>query len=227
MLPYLIYKETRFVIWNMLSKLLLRDGGGIPIPPHSRRPCRCKTSFLLSWNLPGTGWLIWHNAVPPHLFVELFMSSTESTASAPVEPGVSTPAELPPPSPAGDTVETPAVTQEPSGVATPDMSAPPPPTRAKTKGVADIVFMVDVSGSMKPCIDALRTNIEAFINSLSKGEANNAPPVKDWRGKVVGYRDIEAAQSEGIPWIVDNPFVRDAAALKVAACSLKGGRRRR
>ena len=50
-------------------------------------------------------------------------------------------------------------------------------------------------------------------------------PVKDWRGKVVGYRDIEAAQSEGIPWIVDNPFVRDAAALKsqLAALRAEGG----
>ena len=107
-------------------------------------------------------------------------------------------------------------------MAAPDMSAPPPQARAKTKGVADIVFMVDVSGSMKPCIDALRTNIEAFIDSLSRGEANNAPPVRDWRGKVVGYRDIEAAQSEGLPWIVDNPFVRDAAALKAQLGRIKG-----
>jgi hypothetical protein len=78
---------------------------------------------------------------------------------------------------------------------------------------------------MKPCIDALRTNIEAFIDSLSRGEANNAPPVRDWRGKVVGYRDIEAAQTEGISWIVDNPFVRDTAALKaqLAALRAEGG----
>jgi hypothetical protein len=110
---------------------------------------------------------------------------------------------------------------EASGVAAPDTNAPPPAVRAKTKGVADIVFVVDVSGSMKSCIDALRTNIEAFIDSLSRGEGNNAPPVKDWRGKVVGYRDIEAAQSEGIPWIVDNPFVRDAAALKSQLAGLR------
>jgi hypothetical protein len=32
-----------------------------------------------------------------------------------------------------------------------------------------------------------------FVDSLSKGDANNAAPVKDWRGKVVGYRDIEHA----------------------------------
>jgi len=96
-----------------------------------------------------------------------------------------------------------------------------PQTRAKTKGVADIVFMVDVSGSMASCIDALRTNIESFIDSLSKGEGNNTPPVRDWRGKVVGYRDVEAAQSEGIPWIVDGPFVRDASSLKMQLGQLR------
>ncbi|MDF0700420.1 VWA domain-containing protein [Rhizobium sp. MC63] len=93
--------------------------------------------------------------------------------------------------------------------------------RPKTKGVADIVFLVDVTGSMAPCIDALRRNIEAFIDSLSHGDPNNAAPVKDWRGKVVGYRDIEAAEAEGLPWIVDNDFVRDASALKAQLGTLQ------
>jgi hypothetical protein len=103
--------------------------------------------------------------------------------------------------------------------------APPSEVQArpKTKGVADIVFLVDVSGSMSPCIDALRRNIEAFIDSLSQGDANNAAPVRDWRGKVVGYRDIEAAESEGMPWIVDNAFVRDAGALKAQLGTLQAG----
>ncbi|WP_201835071.1 vWA domain-containing protein [Microvirga zambiensis] len=87
--------------------------------------------------------------------------------------------------------------------------------------MADIVFLVDVSGSMSPCIDALRRNIEAFIDSLSRGDANNAAPVRDWRGKVVGYRDIEAAQGEGLSWIVDHPFVRDAGALKAQLGTLQ------
>jgi hypothetical protein len=95
-----------------------------------------------------------------------------------------------------------------------------PEARAKTKGVADIVFVIDISGSMAPCIDALRQNIETFVGSLSSGDANNAAPVKDWRAKVVGYRDIEAAESEGLPWIVDNCFRRDQASSKaqLAAC---------
>ncbi|HYP89548.1 MAG TPA: vWA domain-containing protein [Polyangiaceae bacterium] len=111
-------------------------------------------------------------------------------------------------------------------VAEPTDPAPevkPPAARAKTKGVADIVFVVDVTGSMAPCIDALRKNIEAFIDSLSHGDGNNVAAVRDWRGKVVGYRDIESAESDGLPWIEDHPFVRDAAALKSQLASLKAG----
>jgi von Willebrand factor type A domain len=107
------------------------------------------------------------------------------------------------------------------GIAAPATAAPVPQARSKTKGVADIVFVVDISGSMSTCIDALRKNIEAFIDSLSQGDANNAAPVRDWRGKVVGYRDIEAAEAEGLPWIVDNPFVRDASALKAQLATLQ------
>ena len=126
--------------------------------------------------------------------------------------------------PANPIASTPDVPVEatPTESALAEMAAPPNvQERPKTKGVADIVFLVDVSGSMSPCIDALRRNIEAFIDSLSQGDANNAAPVKDWRGKVVGYRDIEAAQAEGLPWIVDNSFVRDAGALKAQLGTLQ------
>ena len=41
----------------------------------------------------------------------------------------------------------------------------------------------------------------------------------------MGYRDFEAAESEGLPWIVDNLFVRDAPALKgqLAQLQANGG----
>ncbi len=109
----------------------------------------------------------------------------------------------------------------PAGVAEPAAAVPVPQARAKTKGVADLVFLIDVSGSMAPCIDALRRNIEVFVDTLSRGDANNAAPVKDWRAKVVGYRDIDSAEQEGLPWIVDHAFVRDAAALKEQLASLQ------
>lgn len=100
------------------------------------------------------------------------------------------------------------------GQSEPAAPASAPQARGKTKGVADVVFLIDISGSMSPIIDALRKNIEAFVDSLSSGDANNAAPVRDWRAKVVGFRDIEAAASEGLEWLEDHPFVRDAVALK-------------
>jgi hypothetical protein len=110
---------------------------------------------------------------------------------------------------------------QPHGVGEPATAAPLPQARAKTKGVADLVFVIDVSGSMTTCIDALRKNIEAFIDSLSRGDGNNVAPVRDWRGKIVGYRDFDSAESEGLPWIIDNPFVRDIGALKGQLATLK------
>ncbi len=107
------------------------------------------------------------------------------------------------------------------GEAAPAAPATAPQTRAKTKGVADVVFLIDVSGSMSPIIDALRRNIEAFVDSLSSGDANNPAPVRDWRGKVVGYRDIEAAAAEGVEWFEDHPFVRDTVALKAQLASMR------
>ena len=115
----------------------------------------------------------------------------------------------------------PAAQEAAGGVADLAAAAPAPQSRAKTKGVADIVFVVDISGSMAPCIDALRQNIEAFVETLSRGDANNAAPVKDWRAKVVGYRDFDAATSEGLPWIVDNSFVADTGALKAQLAGLQ------
>ena len=95
--------------------------------------------------------------------------------------------------------------------------------RAKTKGVADIVFVVDISGSM--ALVSMRSARTSRHSSTSQGGPNNAAPVRDWRGKVVGFRDIEAAQGEGLPWIMDNSFVTDANALKaqLAALDAAGG----
>jgi hypothetical protein len=40
-----------------------------------------------------------------------------------------------------------------------------------TKGVVDVVFCLDASGSMAPCIDAVRKNLDAFLDALA-GDAN-------------------------------------------------------
>ena len=87
----------------------------------------------------------------------------------------------------------------------------------KTKGVVDIVFLLDVTGSMQPCIDALKNNIATFIDTLTIKGANNDNPVKHWRAKAVGYRDAK----EDREWFADSPFVEDPAALKAQLSALK------
>ena len=57
----------------------------------------------------------------------------------------------------------------------------------KVKGVADIVFCLDASGSMGPVIDAVKNNIDTFVRSLKDANPNN--PV-DWQARVIGYRDL-------------------------------------
>jgi hypothetical protein len=147
---------------------------------------------------------------------ELTMEHTDQPAETPTSPDAAAAPAVAEPTPTAE--PTPPADQAPPPPSA-DLATPaPPPPRAKTKGVADIVFLIDISGSMAPVIDALRKNIEVFIDSLSSGDANNAAPVKDWRGKVVGYRDIE---HDGLAWFMDNPFVRDAVALKAQLAGLR------
>ncbi|MEI7728109.1 MAG: hypothetical protein WCO56_00945 [Verrucomicrobiota bacterium] len=81
----------------------------------------------------------------------------------------------------------------------------------KIKGVVDIVVLLDVTGSMQECIDAVKNSISTFISGLAVKDANNEAPIKDWRMKICGFRDHQANESN---WFVDNPFVRDVAAVQ-------------
>jgi hypothetical protein len=74
----------------------------------------------------------------------------------------------------------------------------------KVKGIVDLVILLDVTGSMEACLNAVKSNVQSFIQTLSTGNANNEAPVKDWRIKVCGYRDFASNQSD---WFVDQPFV--------------------
>ena len=91
------------------------------------------------------------------------------------------------------------------------VEAPRPSTGTKTKGVCDIVFLIDATGSMQPAIDDIKKNIKTFFRSLSNGDANGTAVVKDWRARVIGYRDVRA---DGDQWYVDNPFTRDVSEIE-------------
>jgi len=80
----------------------------------------------------------------------------------------------------------------------------------KVKGVCDIVFLVDTTGSMQPAINDLKKNIKLFFKTLSNGDENGNAIVKDWRARVIGYRDVKVDSD----WFIDNPFVRDAGEIE-------------
>lgn len=88
----------------------------------------------------------------------------------------------------------------------------------KVKGVCDIVFLIDATGSMQPAIDDLKKNIKLFFRSLSESSGQNIPVVKDWRARVIAYRDVE---TDGANWYEDNPFVRDPAQIEAQLDSIK------
>jgi len=77
----------------------------------------------------------------------------------------------------------------------------------KTK--ADVVFLVDVTGSMQPCIDKLKQNVSDLAKSL-EGFSNVSV---DWRAKAIGYRDLECGSEETNFAGADNPFVSTSSAL--------------
>jgi outer membrane protein OmpA-like peptidoglycan-associated protein len=50
----------------------------------------------------------------------------------------------------------------------------------------DIVFLIDATGSMQPCINGVKDNIESFISNLSEDNTR----IVDWRAKIIAYRDV-------------------------------------
>jgi hypothetical protein len=88
----------------------------------------------------------------------------------------------------------------------------------KRRGIPDIVFLIDSSGSMSTCLSALTSNVSAFVDTLTNADANGGVAIKDWRIRVVGFRDKEA---DGSQWLLDNPFVTDVSAAKSQLAALK------
>jgi len=55
----------------------------------------------------------------------------------------------------------------------------------KKKGIVDIIFVIDVSGSMGPAISQIGKNIVSFIENLKPED------VKEWRIRVFSFSDLE------------------------------------
>jgi len=87
----------------------------------------------------------------------------------------------------------------------------------KTRGVVDIVFLMDATASMGPCIDGLKKNISTFVDSMCD-TTNQENPVRDWRAKVVGYRDFKEDPATALE---DNPFVTESTAIQTQLNALE------
>lgn len=82
---------------------------------------------------------------------------------------------------------------------------------ASNAGNVDIVFLIDATGSMSSCIDAVKNSVKQFSNELLVQDANGGRLLKDWRAAVVGYRDITHTPEN---WLEVNQFVSNEDELE-------------
>ncbi len=95
----------------------------------------------------------------------------------------------------------------------------------KRKGIADIVFLLDATGSMGPCIEAVKNSIERFIDALTMPDANQGIKLKDWRISVCTYRDYTYDPKYGVAAFEKMPFSRDREEIHnyISSIEAKGG----
>ncbi len=101
--------------------------------------------------------------------------------------------------------------------APPAVAPPPPPPQI------DVVFVLDVTGSMQPAIDGVRDGINAFVGELDKRQL-------DARVALVAFRDRHPKDKGGDdedPVALDfgdGSFTKDVAAFKAKVATLKAER---
>ena len=83
---------------------------------------------------------------------------------------------------------------------------------SKVKGIVDIVFLMDATSDMMNCIQKVKENLASFFEALIEDVGTRHVAIKDWRAKVVGFRDFE--QDGADDWFWDNLFTRDIKELE-------------
>ena len=86
---------------------------------------------------------------------------------------------------------------------------------------ADVVILMDVTGSMDPCIEGMKSRVKELTDAM-EGEVNVQV---DWRAKIIGFRDLEADPEEDWFQGKDNPFVKTAQeiAAQLTPLEARGG----
>lgn len=88
----------------------------------------------------------------------------------------------------------------------------------KSKGVADVVFCFDCTGSMTGVIDTVKSNVSTFVAGLT----SDSNVVIDWQARAVGYGDFEV---DALYIQNENPFSNNVKTVQdqIANISMVGG----
>lgn len=145
--------------------------------------------------------------------------TTPAAPSEPVDPNApsvettaTTPEPAAPDAPTGDpTAAAPAAPAAPAPTPTPAAAVPvapvvPPQTSLASRGVSyavDIVFCIDVTGSMDPILDAVKANALGFYDDVQTNLTAKGKNVAELRVRVVAFRDLVA---DGAAAIEESPF---------------------
>jgi hypothetical protein len=127
--------------------------------------------------------------------------TSDPVSSAPAEvpgteaAGATTPASAPPPSSAPASASAPAA---PAAADQTSMAAP----RGLSYAV-DIVFCIDVTGSMTPIIDQVKNNALRFYDDVQKNLTEKGKNVDQLRVRVLAFRDFKA---DGAAALQESPF---------------------
>lgn len=142
-------------------------------------------------------------------------TSTEPTATTdgPARE-TTTPAEAAPSAPssepAAEVLSEPAAAAEPEAPAAsasaPEAAAAPQSSMAAPRGLTyavDIVFCIDVTGSMTPIIDQVKTNALRFYDDVQKNLTDKGKNVDQLRVRILAFRDFAA---DGAAAMQESPF---------------------
>jgi hypothetical protein len=134
---------------------------------------------------------------------DIMTAAAPGSAETPAEPVADAPAatelaaEAPAATapPASDVGSTPAAEQT-------SLSAPPPAPRGLSYAV-DIVFAIDVTGSMTPILDQVKANALRFYDDVQTNLTAKGKNIDELRVRVVAFRDIVA---DGEAALLESPF---------------------
>ena len=128
------------------------------------------------------------------------VAAESGTAEAPAPPDATADAPAAPDAPpAPDAADAPA-----PAAAAEQTSLAAPVSRGLSYAV-DIVFCIDVTGSMDPIIDAVKTNALRFYDDVQTNLVAKGKNVDELRVRVVAFRDLAA---DGEAAIQESPFYR-------------------